>query len=465
MASNQNRIENIINVIMFNPINYYPWAKPSPQQDGTRSVSMKRVAAITFIFLCTAFAWGILGATIFQRTYDSDFSSANRVVSTWGAPQNQLPPTASFQELVPHKEVTTENGKKVETVTQDKIVTQLPLESSHLNVDLNLEHRQKGLLWYSTYKVGFAGVYGFRNSSDKEQNVSFTLPFPTAQAIYDNLLFTVDDVPVALKNEQNSASGSVKIPAGRVITLKVGYNSQGLNDWHYSFVGTGDSNGVAQVRDFSLKMTTNFKDIDFPDNTLSPSEKHETTDGWNLAWNYTNLVSGYQIAMTMPEKLQPGPLAGRISFFAPVSLFFFFFLLLIITTLRGIELHPMNYFFLATAFFSFHLLLAYLVDHVSIHLAFVISSAVSIFLVISYLRLVVGLRFAMREAALAQFIYLVAFSYAFFLKGFTGLAITIGSIMTLFVVMQATGRIRWKERFAPQPPPDPLPPPAAVSVV
>src|SRR4030081_3350649 len=154
--------------------------------------------------------------------------------------------------------------------------------------------------------------------------------------------------------------------------------------------------------------------------------------------------------MTMPEKLQPGPLAGRISFFAPVSLFFFFFLMLIITTLRGIELHPMNYFFLAAAFFSFHLLLAYLVDHVSIHLAFGICSIVSVFLVVSYLRLVVGTRFAVREAALAQFIYLVAFSYAFFLKGFTGLAITTGSIITLFVVMQATGKIRWKERFASQ---------------
>ena len=57
-------------------------------------------------------------------------------------------------------------------------------------------------------------------------------------------------------------------------------------------------------------------------------------------------------ALDMPEKLQPGPLAGKISFFAPVSLFFFFFLMLIITTLRGIDLHPMNYFFLAAAFFS-----------------------------------------------------------------------------------------------------------------
>src|SRR5207248_3560082 len=114
--------------------------------------------------------------------------------------------------------------------------------------------------------------------------------------------------------------------------------------------------------------------IDFPDNTLSPTRKTENAGGWTLDWDYRNLVSGYQIAMIMPEKLQPGPLAGRISFFAPVSLFFFFFLMLIITTMRGLELHPMNYFFLAASFFAFHLLLAYLVDHVSIHLAFAICS-------------------------------------------------------------------------------------------
>ena len=431
---------------------------------------IKRIAAIVFIFLCTAVAWAILGTTIFQRTYSSDSSSEGRVASTWGAPQNQLPPTASYEEMVPKKEVSTENGKKIERVIQDKFINALPLESSHLNVDLNLEHRQKGLLWYSTYKVGFDGAYSFRNASDKDQTITFTLNFPTAQAIYDDLVFTVDDVPITLKNEKNSASGTARVAAGKAANLKVGYKSQGLNDWHYSFGNAGvqpqrdesqygsSASSVAQVRDFSLQMMTNFKDIDFPENTLSPTEKTETVNGWNLNWNYKNLVSGYQIAMTMPEKLQPGPLAGRISFFAPVSLFFFFFLMLIITTLRGIELHPMNYFFLAAAFFCFHLLLAYLVDHVSIHLAFGICSAVSIFLVVSYLRLVVGTRFATREAALAQFVYLVAFSYAFFLKGFTGLAITIGSIITLFVVMQATGKIRWKEKFAQG---DPVPAPNA----
>ena len=56
----------------------------------------------------------------------------------------------------------------------------------------------------------------------------------------------------------------------------------------------------------------------------------------------------------------------------------------------------------------------------------------------SYLRVVIGPTFAFREAAGAQFVYLVLFSYAFFLEGFTGLAVTIGAIITLFLVMQMT---------------------------
>lgn len=410
----------------------------------------KRIIAIVFIFIFASVAWAILGGTIFSRTYDSGFASRDKVASTWGGQQNQAPPTASFTVTNKKTEERLEDGKKIVEIIDEVVETALPLDSSRITVDLDLEHRQKGLLWYSTYKVAFAGFYGFRNPSDKEQTVDFKLPFPTTQAIYDNLVFKVDGNPVAIKNHNNAANGSFNVAAGKTAELSVGYSSQGLNEWRYIF----DTREVAQVRDFDLRMTTNFKDIDFPDNTLSPSNKRETGEGWDLNWSYKSLLSGYAIAMVMPEKLQPGPLAGKISFFAPVSLFFFFFLMLIITTMRGIDLHPMNYFFLAAAFFSFHLLLAYLVDHMSIHTAFAIAAAVSVFLVVSYLRLVVGLRFATREAALAQFVYLVMFSYAFFLKGFTGLAITIGSILTLFVVMQVTGRIRWAERFV-KPNPEP----------
>ena len=48
-------------------------------------------------------------------------------------------------------------------------------------------------------------------------------------------------------------------------------------------------------------------------------------------------------------------------------------------------------------------------------------------------------------------VYLVGFSYAFFWVGMTGLALTIGAIATLFVLMQATGRIDWYEVFRRSP--------------
>ena len=406
----------------------------------------RQIAVIVVIFVCTTVAWSILGTTIFNRTYSSDESLKNRMASIWGAPHVQKPPTATSTKEVVRKVEASENGKTVIRTEKDYIVKPLALAGSKLTVGLDLEHRQKGLLWYSTYKVAFAAHYLLKNTTD-EETVDILVYLPTAQAIYDDVIFTVDGEAVPFINEKSALRGTVRITRGHTGVLLVKYRSQGLESWRYHF---GDE--VSQVKNFELKMTTNFKDIDFPDNTLSPASKKEIKNGWELTWESTNLLSGFQIGMVLPEKLQPGPLAGRISYFAPVSLLFFFFLMFIITTLRGIDLHPMNYFFLACAFFAFHLLLAYLVDHISIHAAFVICSIVSMTLVISYLRLVVGMRFAAVEAGLAQLIYLVLFSYAFFFKGFSGLAVTVGSIITLFVVMQLTGRIRWSEKFATRAP-------------
>ena len=404
---------------------------------------LRQILALVFIFGCTAIAWMILGMTIFSRTYGANQQLQGHVASTWGTSQEQYPPTAHYTVTEPTTSTTVENGKIV--VHNDKTERQVPLaiESSRIRVKINLEPRQKGLLWYSTYAVDFGGDYVFRNDTPATQNVSFRLKFPAQKAIYDGLQMKVNDQVVPLATDDQGTVGQATVPPQSMANLHVGYRSQGLDSWRYQL---GD--GIAQARDFQLVMQTNFRDIDFADDTLSPTAKLLVDGGWQLTWQYSNLVSGFQIGMSMPEKLQPGPLAGEISYAAPVSLFFFFFLMFIITTMRDIDLHPMNYFFLATAFFAFHLLLAYLVDHISIHAAMAISSVVSVLLVVSYLRLVVGLRFAALEAGTAQLIYLVLFSYAFFWRGFTGLSITIIAIITLFVVMQATGRIRWSERFA-----------------
>ena len=404
---------------------------------------LKQTLALAFIFICTTIAWVILGSTIFSRTYGSNQQLQGHVASTWGTAQEQSPPTASYTVTDTTSSTTVENGKLV--VHNEKVERQIPLalEASRIRVNFHLDPRQKGLLWYTTYGVEFSGDYTFRNRTTEPQTVNFRLKFPAQKALYDGLQMKINDQPAPLATDDQGTVGQATVPPGADAHMHVGYRSQGLDSWRYQM-----ADGISQSRDFLLVMQTNFREIDFADDTLSPTSKLLVPGGWQLTWQYSNLVSGFQIGMTMPQKLQPGPLAGEISYAAPVSLFFFFFLMFIITTLRNIDLHPMNYFFLATAFFTFHLLLAYLVDHISLHAAMAISSVVSVALVVSYLRLVVGMRFAALEAGTAQLIYLVLFSYAFFWRGFTGLAITVIAIITLFVVMQATGRIRWSERFA-----------------
>lgn len=411
---------------------------------------LKRLLAIGFIFGCTSIAWMILGSTMFARTYVSDSSLKASVEKIWGTPQSQVAPTAGYAIERIREEESLVNGAKVSKQVKYFDHYTLPLAASEVKVKLGLDHRQRGLMWYATYAVDFAATYQFLNDSGRDRNLEIAFPFPSQTALYDDIHFEVRDGSWTVKPQVRNGSllANVLARAGQTVTIVASYRSQGLDQWMYRFTDDANSQKVSEVRNFRLDMETDFREIDFPLDTVSPTRKEKTASGWQLAWEYANLISGVNIGMSMPQKLQPGPLAGEISFFAPVSLFFFILVMLVIALVRRIDLHPMHFFFLSAAFFAFHLLLAYLVDHISVHAAFFIAAVVSVALVVSYLRLVVGERFAFVEAAAAQLIYLVAFSYAFFFKGFTGLAVTIGAILTLFVLMQMTARIRWQGVFA-----------------
>jgi inner membrane protein involved in colicin E2 resistance len=290
----------------------------------------------------------------------------------------------------------------------------------------------------------FKGAFTFRNPDAEVRELRVHLPLPAENALFDDFVFAVDGrTAVPAGDVSKEMTAVVNAAPGATITLDVQYRSRGLGTWTYAFTGTG----VAQVRDFNLALRTNFREIDFPAGTVSPSEKTSTPNGWALAWTFTNMISGQAIGMELPEKLNPGPFAARVTFFAPVSLLFFLAVMVMVGTTSGTPLHPMHYWFIAAAFFAFHLLLAYLVDHVTVHAAFAAATAVSLLLVVSYLRLVTGMRRALLVAGSAQLVFLVLFSYAFFFEGFTGLAITVGAILTLFVLMQMTAHVSWDETF------------------
>jgi len=405
---------------------------------------IRRLLAIGFIFCCTSVAWFVLAGAITSRTYSADQNLRHQVERVWGAPQVQEPPAITWTERVSRQVESVEDGKKISKTVESRVQHPIALQASEIEVALELEHRQKGLLWYATYGVGFTGAYTVTNTTGAAREIDVALPFPSKNAVFDDLRFEVDGRQwvTAPESSDGRIIGRLQLAPGERAVLRVGYRSQGLERWTYQF-----GSGVAEVKDFRLAMRTNFDMIDFPDGSISPGKKERSDGGWLLTWEFRRLVSGVNIAMVMPQKLQPGPLAGEIAVFAPISLFFFIVVLLVIGIVKGVELHPMHFFFLAAAFFAFHLLFSYLVDQVSIHAAFAIAAVTSLALVISYLRVVFGSRFAFFAAGTAQLVYLVLFSYAFFFKGLTGLAITIGAVVTLFVLMQATAKVEWGAVF------------------
>jgi len=418
-------------------------------------VTFRKLAAVALIFVGASAAWTILGSSVLARTGQFDGRLEQEVRLLWGGPHRQTAPDAWIER--PGTDTETEETKSADGQVTKRQVTKpvirrvpVGVDSTRATADLDLEHRRKGLLWYATYTVAFKGTYTFRNPDSVERLMGVRLPLPAENALFDDFVFTVNGQPAPLAGDVSKEMvATVTAAPNAVVTLEVGYRSRGLGTWTYAFAAANNNGGgTARVRDFQLTVDTNVVDIDFPAGSMSPNQRTRTAEGWRVQWTFSNLLSGQTIGVTLPEKLNPGPFAARVTFFAPVGLLFFLAVMVILGATSGPSLHPMHYWFVAAAFFAFHLLLAYLVDHISVHLAFGVAAAVSLALVVSYLRLVTGMRHALLHAGAAQAVFLVLFSYAFFFEGFTGLAITIGAVITLFVLMQITARVSWDDVFA-----------------
>jgi hypothetical protein len=397
--------------------------------------SFPKLLAIGFIIVCTSIAWALLGAALVHRTDQAAFTLSTAVQNGWGGPLAQAHPWAWYESP------TGKDGRKT-----------INPESSKVTVHLLSNPKQKGLLWFRTYDVDFTGVYEIANPTPIEQMiyVSFQLPHNTG-GCYDVSFVLGDRTDIVNPTGNGVLSDAIIVPAGKSRTLKVAFKTRGLDQWSYDF-----QNGN-RVRNFVLTMSTDFREINFPAGTGSPTKETQTETGWQLEWRYPDVIGAQAIGMSMPDVLNPGPVAERVTFYAPVSLLFFGTVLLVLAMARNLPFHPMNFFFIAAGFFSFHLLFAYLVDVLPLYASFMIAAGVSLLLVCGYIYAFAGRTLSLWAIG-AQFAYMVLFSYSFFIDGYSGLTIAIGSVLTLAFLMATTAKIDWSKRFgrsAVAPPPIP----------
>ena len=138
-------------------------------------MTVPRLIAIVFILACVSVAWLVLAGVTVVRTQDVSRQLTPQVGELWGPPLTQTAPTASIS-------------------TADRSVRgqSVQIESSDINVNLHLDYRQKGLMWYSTYTVDLDAKYRFVNPLEQPVTMTLQYAFPASNTLYDNFRFEIN---------------------------------------------------------------------------------------------------------------------------------------------------------------------------------------------------------------------------------------------------------------------------------
>ena len=307
------------------------------------------------------------------------------------------------------------------------------LDTSEVQVELDLEQKRKGLFWFTTYLVKFEGNYRLTNPGDQTERLEFIFPLPTQDGVYSDFVVTQNGQPAEVRRGQNS---TVRLPLvlepGAATTVVVQYRSQGSQRWYYDATNSPS-------RNLQLTMTTNFDEIDFPDDSVSPLQRRTLENGgWTLTWSYENLLTGLRMGMICPKSSDPGPRVIDMVTFAPLGMALFYVMTCLAAWRFHYRLQPLHLALLGAGYFSFSLLLVYLSDLLPLGTAFAASGAIALGLNLSYAWRLSGSRFAVRGVGGSMLLYQVLFSAAFLVEGFRGLPLVALLVVTLLVVMQAT---------------------------
>ena len=161
--------------------------------------------AIAFILVATSIGWFILGGTIHSRTVEYDYKlkeewpRSGRSAGADAAGRHRRRAAGDAIRVAV-------DGKKVVKTETTNTTVPLPIESSRIQVNLDLDYRKKGLLWYSTYGVNFSGHLHVRNTTGAARDCVFLLTFPAKKAIYDSVVMEVNGQPLRLASTDAGAS-------------------------------------------------------------------------------------------------------------------------------------------------------------------------------------------------------------------------------------------------------------------
>ncbi len=380
---------------------------------------------VWFICFPLLIGWVLLTLRIEHRTMFASYRQLQSVKRIWGGNLAQPVPSVRYKRF----------GSDVSELNRGKIF------ASDISVDLKVDYRKKGLIYYTGYHADFKGDYTIQNPENEKIYLSFIFPYPTkqGQGMLQDLKLSVngeEDVEDT-EYQPNLALWTGMLDGSGTLDISVRYRARGLNQFLYGFEPDD------QVNQFTMRVhVIGADDLDYPEFAMPATEPSETTpEGKVLTWKMDRLMTQLNIGVILPDKLDIKEQTVKMLMRAPV---FFVLFLISMTTILKLSGRPLDFLPIAmfsAAYFFFYPLFAYLSEYMSVALSFLISFFIIGLLIFNYSRTLYKIRIAVAMSAAYTFCLGIT-TMAALLPTYTGLILIVEGVILLFIVMQVLSRFR-----------------------
>lgn len=408
------------------------------------------------LFLPLSIGWGLLVLRVETRTNFAQYTQMESVKRIWGGNLEQPMPSIRYKGF----------GSDVSTLNRGE------LAASAVTVDIAMDYRKKGMVYYTGYNADFTGTYHVTNPQDTTIYLSFIFPYPVqaGQGMLQDVVLHVNGEEDVENTEyqQNLALWTGLLQANETLKFTVRYAGRGLTHFIYGFEpGT-------QINNFQMAAhVRGARNVDYPASTMTPTSVEASPDGVTLTWQLDRSLTELNVGVLLPDKLNIARQIGVMAQRAPV---FYALFLISVAALLALTRHPikfLNIAILSVTYFFFYPLFAYLSVYLTAIPAFALSFGILGLLLWNYARILYGLRLSLAILA-AYALYLGVTSVAALVPTHTGLILVIEGVVLLAVAMQVLSHfpdVKWMAAFglsappkstrkrAAQPAPAPEPPP------
>ena len=314
-------------------------------------MTVRRLVAIAFILFGASVAWAMLGSSLLARTGSFDGRLEPQVQLLWGGPHRQVAPSVWI--LRP--------GTETETVETKEPDGRIVRSASHEAGDApdpgaagsDARHRharsrasaQGAALVSHLHASRSTPTIASRNPDAEARTMPVRFPLPAENALFDDFVFQLD-------GRQIDAAGDIAKEMSAAVTAAAGATGDARRPVPVARHAHLDVCVRRKRRRAGARLRAGHAHQLSPTSTsrrarCRRARARRPITATNLSWSFANLISGQAIGMELPERLNPGPFAARVTFFAPVSLLFFLTVMVMVGATSGPALHPMHYWFIA----------------------------------------------------------------------------------------------------------------------